>query len=363
MKQGLWTSPQEEDAWIHTLQSLAQNHGKRRQLTSDSYMNGTEIPKIIHFIWLGPKSIPKFPFLSDSKFISECSSGGLEWNECMKSWRRHHPSKEGWQIHLWTDRDVLSATNSEKEGDTFQLHAAQMMNLQGFEHAIKLQHYALASDILRLEILNVFGGVYVDVDYWCVQSLDAINGTNDSNRDIGELLLPIQFFCGESNTGCLELNNGMMACCRSGHPIILNMMQSVKTYCTSLSSENNTTHAPQMEPVQTLLSSFLDGEALKAVKDSLNEKIPSAMDVIEHTGPGLLTRTVFRWLGERGRRRNITRLADDNDASQVMVFKRDVFHPFPNHLRKDCASKVHEFIVPEVTTAVHLWGCSWQTNT
>ena len=32
----------------------------------------------------------------------------------------------------------------------------------------------MALDILRLEILNKFGVVYVDIDDWCVDSLDDI---------------------------------------------------------------------------------------------------------------------------------------------------------------------------------------------
>mmetsp|Transcript_592 Transcript_592/g.1040 ORF Transcript_592/g.1040 Transcript_592/m.1040 type:complete len:94 (+) Transcript_592:2-283(+) len=47
-----------------------------------------------------------------------------------------------------------------------------MKNSAGYQRAIRNQNYGMASDILRLEILNVFGGVYVDVDYWCVKSLN-----------------------------------------------------------------------------------------------------------------------------------------------------------------------------------------------
>lgn len=309
-------------------------------------IRGTEIPKVIHFIWLGSNSIPKFPFLDHF-------SEGLEWNECMLSWKKHHSPSDGWRIHLWTDKDIID-DNTLNTSDSFKLAISQMHNAEEFKHAMKIQHYAMASDILRLEILKTFGGTYVDVDYWCVDCLDNI--IRDGGTPSLKVMLPLQFFCGESNTGCLELNNGLMSCCRGGHPIVWNMMQSIQTYCRSLIARGNTSH--QINSVKCLLTSYLDTESLTTIQDSLKvADKPTAMDIIEHTGPGLLTRTVFRYIcnGYHGERNEL-----HIDEPQVMVFSRDVFHPFPNHLRKDYGAKLHEFLHHEVTIAVHLWGCSWQ---
>jgi hypothetical protein len=362
MTRGIWASISEEDIWMSTLESLASNQGKWKD-NFDGHIAGTGIPKIIHFIWLGRNPIPKFA-AADNVASDCCASNGLEWNECMLSWRTHHPASDGWTIHLWTDRDIIDDDTIFNENDLkdLQLHASQLHNLKGFKHAINIQHYALASDILRLEILNAFGGLYVDVDYWCVQSLDAIRHINGSIAEVRSVLSPLQFFCGESNTGCVELNNGIMACCRGGHPIVWEMMQAVETYYMTLLSEDR---AQQMNTVQSLMSSFLDSETMDVFQVSQNCKVPSPMNVIEHTGPGLLTRKVFRWLCDEHRDHNTTSVSSTGkifDATQVMVFKKDVFHPFPNHLRHDCSSKLHRFIVPDVTIAVHLWGCSWQGN-
>ena len=339
-------STQEEENWIDTLRALSDSRGRMPQSKyDDANIRGTEIPKVIHFIWLGSNPIPKFPFL-------DYTSEGLEWNECMLSWKKHHAPKNGWQIHLWTDKDIID-DNTLNIADSLKLALSQMHNTEAFKYAMKIQHYAMASDILRLEILNTFGGTYIDVDYWCVDCLDnIISGGGKSSK----VMRPLQFFCGESNTGCLELNNGLLSCCRGGHPIVWKMMQSVQTYCQNLSARGNNEH--QMNSVKCLLTSYLDIESLNRMQYSFKvADKPTAMDVIEHTGPGLLTRTVFRYLcnGYHDKRNEL-----HVDESRVMVFSSDVFHPLPNHLRKEYGVKLHEFIHPKVTIAVHLWGCSWQ---
>ncbi|KAL3799114.1 hypothetical protein HJC23_002242 [Cyclotella cryptica] len=398
LKRGVWSSSlQEETVWADALLSLANKHGESRRIRYESksentpFIEGTEIPKIIHFIWLGPNSIPRFPFLQDDIDLtdindSECTRSGIQWNECMLSWKIHHAPSEGWRIHLWTVEDIISIHNiggtEENNSDAFKLRMSQMYNLEGFEYAMKIHHYALASDILRLELLNKFGGTYVDVDYWCVGCLDRIVGNDEVGRR-SSILLPLQFFCGESNTGCLELNNGLMACRRQGHPILWKMMRSVQTYCDGFLVPGRKTTSLDVDSFQAFLSPYLDVGTLHSFQGSQCAGVmarPSAMNVIEFTGPGLLTRIVCRWLCDdfiestidifdiSGEEKDRSTSFGDHkscrnvsfDTSQIMVFQRDVFHPFPNHLRRVHASRVREFIIPEVTLAVHLWGCSWQ---
>jgi len=57
------------------------------------------------------------------------------------------------------------------------------------------------------------------------------------------------------------LNNGLMACRRHGHPILLEMMDSVGSYCEML-SEVRTSPANMLNP---MLSPFLDGDTLQAM--------------------------------------------------------------------------------------------------
>ena len=73
------------------------------------------------------------------------------------SWRKHHPS---WKMLMWTEenlpRDLVRA-----------------------EALDRLRVPAERSDILRLEVLHRMGGVYVDTDFECRQSLDPHIGDVD----------------------------------------------------------------------------------------------------------------------------------------------------------------------------------------
>lgn len=397
----------------------------------------TVIPKIIHFIWLGGKPIPPFPLLTlhdNSTTINKVNS--QRWNECMQSWAKHHPSSRGWTIQLWTEENICSsirmqhnAVNNEKEQhdnqtiiSSLQLDVATMQNSEGYKYAMKIGNYGMASDILRLEILNKVGGVYVDIDYWCVDSLEDIfasshssairNGTTSSSsssrrrRRRERSTKPVQFFCGASNTGCIELNNGLLGCRHRGHPIVWNMMHSIHSYFKDLSAATPPLSPiiPSMgqESMAMLISSFLDTSSSNIVESMQQQAVNkiSSMEVIENTGPGLLTRSVCRWIISNGGAATPTE-SDEQDSvgcncssqtsdegfsvSQVVVFPSQVFHPFPNCLRnelqyidsdKDGRSGGHQnvgnsmmpssplqqllSVVKAETKAVHLWGCSWQ---
>ena len=91
------------------------------------------IPKTIHRIWLGPAEMP------------------AEYEEFGESWRRHHP---GWEFRLWTDDEL-----------------PELSCPGGFE---RCRNFGEASDVLRYEVLNQFGGVYVDTDVECLRSLEPL---------------------------------------------------------------------------------------------------------------------------------------------------------------------------------------------
>jgi mannosyltransferase OCH1-like enzyme len=441
IRRGVWSSRLQEDEWINALLSNnLRDYDTRcigsedRNISQDDAANNipnTEIPKTIHFVWLGGDDIPSFSFLGvissrddahkniinfsgeDRKdpigIISEEGRHNFQWNECMQSWKRYHPSSRGWITHLWTEEDIIDDTHDadgnqsdgeKKDGKqcnpAFQLNISELRNAQGYHQAIKHRKYGMASDVLRLEILNKFGGMYVDIDYWCVGSLDDIiantnNGNNNTTKQSSTRFNSlIQLFCGASNTGCIELNNGIVACRKGGHPILWNMMDSIHKYFEDISSASVVTSCQQQDSIASLLSSFLDSTTASALEKSQSTK-DDDMEVIEHTGPGLLTRSVCRWLVGN----SATQAAEDDsvddqnlsyDVSQVIVFPSCIFHPFPNHLRTmfrprnidsqaddecrnnpdspiyDALSMLKMFADSEETKAIHLWGCSWQDN-
>ena len=91
------------------------------------------IPKIIHQIWIGPNKMP------------------VEW---MDTWRDKNPNME---YRVWT----------EVELETFGLRFKDKCDA-----LISEGEYRGASDIMRVELLDRYGGVYVDVDSICLEPIE-----------------------------------------------------------------------------------------------------------------------------------------------------------------------------------------------
>lgn len=96
---------------------------------------GSKIPKVIHYIWLGPKSPPHY-----------------FWRY-KESWEKMHPD---WQVRFWRDSDA-----EELDFELKPLFASST-------------NYGEKADVLRAEILDRFGGLYVDVDIECKKSFDCL---------------------------------------------------------------------------------------------------------------------------------------------------------------------------------------------
>ena len=91
------------------------------------------IPKIIHQIWIGPKTIPK---------------------KYMDTWKSLHPD---WEYMLWTDETI-----KQKYPKGFKNQ----------KHINEIEEWAGKADIMRYEILHKYGGFYADADSICVNKLD-----------------------------------------------------------------------------------------------------------------------------------------------------------------------------------------------
>jgi hypothetical protein len=94
------------------------------------------IPRIIHRIWLGDEA--PIPSLYDDY-----------WN----SWRMKHP---GWSLVTWTSSNLA---------DFVRL-------LPNRELLLHAESFAELSDVARVDILQEFGGLYVDTDFECIRTLE-----------------------------------------------------------------------------------------------------------------------------------------------------------------------------------------------
>tara|TARA_B100001093_G_scaffold519775_1_gene610391 strand:+ start:4682 stop:5536 length:855 start_codon:yes stop_codon:yes gene_type:complete len=91
-----------------------------------------KIPKIIHQIWLGEKPLPNY------------------YQRFKKSWISNNPD---YKYILWDE-------NNSKE--------LLITNQKLYQES---KNPGLRSDLLRYEILNLFGGIYVDTDFECIKSI------------------------------------------------------------------------------------------------------------------------------------------------------------------------------------------------
>jgi Glycosyltransferase sugar-binding region containing DXD motif len=238
--------------------------------------NGNSIPRILHFIWLGPRPLPTI---------------------MIESWRQHHVD---WEVRVWRDDDIPS----------------NLYNQEAFQYAMQNRQYGMASDILRLELLYRYGGVYMDVDYLCLSCLN----------DFANL----EFYCGASHTGCMEVNNGLFGC-RADNFVMRCIMQDIHMWFRQ-----------QGRPM-SLVSSFLGNSTTSLLTN---------IDICRHTGPGLWTKVLGRLLVE------------NKMPKTSIIFPHQVFHPMPNTDRH--RELTHEQIIHEYSTdktkAIHLWHSSWQTQ-
>ena len=128
------------------------------------------IPRIFHFIWLGPSPLPPM------------------YKMFIRGWEQQHP---GWEVWWW------------REGESrLESFLPIMKNAGLFSRIADLR---ARSDLLRYEVLFAFGGVYLDTDMECVRSLETL-----LRPDISLLL-------GREDN--FQINNAVLGA-RRGHPAL-----------------------------------------------------------------------------------------------------------------------------------------------
>ena len=97
------------------------------------------IPRVFHQIWVGPEPLPE------------------EFASYQETWVEKNP---GWKLELWTDDHLPEGCRRPEVYDRSRTV---------WERA----------DILRLEVVYLFGGVHVDADFECLRAIEPLLGDVD----------------------------------------------------------------------------------------------------------------------------------------------------------------------------------------
>ncbi|MEX0961470.1 MAG: glycosyltransferase [Simkaniaceae bacterium] len=123
------------------------------------------IPKQLHVIWLGSSPFPK----DSQKFL--------------KGWAQKHP---GWGATFWTDQKRPDFC------ETFKQHLVQEGDLPHFySEYLSSDNEAEKAALLRLEILDQYGGVVFDHDVSCQKSFEDLHQKFDFYAPLKEYDTPI----------------------------------------------------------------------------------------------------------------------------------------------------------------------------
>jgi hypothetical protein len=177
---------------IHILQTFKTLYEKNFPLQNAAY-DTLKIPKVVHFIWLGPRAFPP------------------ESVENIRTWIAHHPD---WTFKFWTDRDRPAPVSS------MQVHRVQDFRfLRLADCYAATENYGEKSDLLRYEILYQEGGIYADHDANCLRPFHNLNGAYDFYCC---LETPHPAFAGFNITAGM----GVLAS-RPDHPILANVIDLI----------------------------------------------------------------------------------------------------------------------------------------
>lgn len=159
---------------------------KIKALLSSKTNNNPKIPRIIHQIWFN------YPLEQ-------------QW----KLWQNKNKAKhQEWEFILWNEKLI-----QEKFPEKLQ-------NQKIFDEAKLMKDYATMSKIVRYEILNKFGGLYLDPDIVCYESFDILHTLCDFYAGLGRFYKSFG-----------AINNGVIGS-RPNHPIIQECIDIIKKHET-----------------------------------------------------------------------------------------------------------------------------------
>ncbi len=152
-----------------------------------------KIPKILHFVWLGPKNFP------------------INSVQNMRGWIVNHPD---WEVCFWTDRERIAPVQGAK------VRYVKDFSFQKLKASYdESNNWGERSDLLRLEILSQMGGLYIDHDMVCERPFDNLHAVYDFFACVGT---PHPRVSGFSITAC----NGHFGA-KPHHPVVEESMDLI----------------------------------------------------------------------------------------------------------------------------------------
>ena len=155
------------------------------------------IPKIIHMIWIGPKTPP-------------------QW--CIDSWKINYINKyPDWRFILWNDEEI---------------NKLEMINKEIYDLEPTLRG---KSDIARMEILYQYGGIFLDADsFWIEKENSNLDILLEESKETG-------FFCANEpndRTGFGLYANGVFGCIKESQ-ITMDIILYLKKHYKLEKQKNN----------------------------------------------------------------------------------------------------------------------------
>ena len=139
---------------------------------------------------------------------------------------------------------------------------------------------------------------------------------------------------GVSNTGTVELNNGLIASVPA-HRMLMQLMQTISGQVTA---------AKKSDEMTTLMTSFMHSKERAMLKNMWRQE--QVEKTIEGTGPGLFTRTFMSTL-----------MRSKQESKDMMAFPNLYFYSLPNDIKLQADGACRSTTM--MSMAVHHWGKSW----
>lgn len=212
------------------------------------------IPKIIHYCWFGPNTLPETE------------------RKCIESWKKYLPD---YQIMFWNE-------------ENFDINSVTYV-----KQAYELKKYAFVSDYVRFSVLYEYGGIYLDTDQEILKNLDEY--------------LEDDIVLGFENRTMIAA--GLIGAI-SGHPFIRDVMNYYQTHNFVENDVIDTTTIVQIM-TKILVQRGFEKENKNQIIDGIHlfERDYFYPKLLDKGGFGITERTVAihhgsaSWLTEREKRR------------------------------------------------------------